>query len=148
MKITLIFSGDGARMQKIVSAMELCWKKSGHSVTLLDVDKADLCGVTWSFFKGADLIVAGSCAMGLAGGYSSNLENFIKNCTFFEGRKVAVFVSGGLIGKEKALKSMMSLLEKQGAFIFDFETINRTDDGEKFAGRLLSAGTAQQEKSP
>lgn len=84
-----------------------------------------------------DLICVGSPVRGFFGGHvAGDVDAAVKRCSRLEGKQAAVFVSGGLFGVGKALRRLMGLLERQGAWVQDFASLKSGGDAREFGRRL------------
>jgi hypothetical protein len=61
----------------------------------------------------------------------SEFINYINKCSGLERKKSIVFIIPGLIGNDKTLKNLMSVLEKKGSFVIDFLQIKDPDKDSK-----------------
>lgn len=86
-----------------------------------------------------DLVLVGSPVQGFFGGrIASDVDASLKRCSRLEGKQAAVFVSGGIFGVGKAMRRLMGLLERQGAWVQDFASLNSPSDANAFGRRLKS----------
>lgn len=84
-----------------------------------------------------DLVLVGSPVLGFFGGrFAGDVDASVKRCSRLEGKQAAVFVSGGLFGVGKALRRLMGLLERQGAWVQDFASLSSQSDASAFGRRL------------
>jgi len=63
------------------------------------------------------------------------IDSMLKRCTRLEGKKGAAFVPAKM-GSAKALKLLMSLMEKQGVIVDYFSTLGSEADSQDAAKRL------------
>ena len=84
-----------------------------------------------------DLICVGSPVVGTFGGrIAEDVDASIKRTSRLEGKQAAVFVTGGLFGAGKSLRQLMSLLERQGAWVQDFAKLSSKAEAGEFGRRL------------
>ena len=137
MRVLILFSKErriGALAQGLATAL----KKHDCQVQLMEVDPQGSSPISGAPY---DLVVLGSPTLGFFGGkIAEDLELTSARLSRLEGRKAAAFVSGKLFGSGKSLKAVMGLLEKQGAMVEDFATINGQSDIDAFAQRLVRLG--------
>lgn len=84
-----------------------------------------------------DVICVGSPVLGFfSGGLAADIDLALKRCTRLEGKRAAVFVKPKLFGTTKALRRLMGLLEREGAWVQDFAALRGLDEAERFGQRL------------
>lgn len=84
-----------------------------------------------------DVVCVGSPVLGFfGGGYAPDVDVALKRCTRMEGKRAAVFVKPKLFGTTKALRRLMGLLEREGAWVQDFAAVNGRREAERFGRRL------------
>lgn len=64
------------------------------------------------------------------------MDNLIKRATRLEGKKGCALVQAGLLGSTKALRVLMSHMERQGVLVEDFGTLGGQQEPTSLAKRL------------
>lgn len=89
-----------------------------------------------SFFA-YDLVVAGSQTKGIfKGKIDSSLKKFLTNAKRTTGQEAVAYVKPRFFATNKALKKVMSALEKQGAIVRNFKAIKNRKAGIEFGKNL------------
>lgn len=84
-----------------------------------------------------DVVCIGSPVLGFFGGaYADDVDLALKRCTRLEGKRAAVFVKPKLFGTTKAIRRLMGLLEREGAWVEDFAAVSGPAEAERFGERL------------
>ncbi|MGB6607999.1 MAG: hypothetical protein WBF28_09340 [Atribacterota bacterium] len=134
MRAALIYGGDDKKLElfakKIFSAIE----RKGNELKVIKVER----GITAGNLSPYEFIFVGCPVLSMfKGKLPSELTDFIKRCAGLERKKTITFIIPRLIGNDKTLKNLMSLLESKGSFIVDFRQIRDIDkDSELLASRL------------
>ena len=134
MRAALIYGGDDKKLElftkKIFSAIE----RKGNELKVIKVER----GITAGNLSPYEFIFVGCPVLSMfKGKLPSELINYIKQCAGLERKKTIAFIIPQLIGNDKTLKNLMSLLESKGSFIVDFRQIRDIDkDSELLASRL------------
>ena len=134
MRAALIYGGDDKKLElfakKIFSAIE----RKGNELKVIKVER----GITAGNLSPYEFIFVGCPVLSMfKGKLPSELTDFIKRCGGLERKKTITFIIPRLIGNDKTLKNLMSLLESKGSFIVDFRQIRDIDkDSELLASRL------------
>lgn len=134
MRAALIYVGDDKKLElftkKIFSAIE----RKGNELKVIKVGR----GITAGNLSPYEFIFVGCPVLSMfKGKLPSELINYIKQCAGLERKKTIAFIIPQLIGNDKTLKNLMSLLESKGSFIVDFRQIRDIDkDSELLASRL------------
>ena len=134
MRAALIYGGDDKKLglfaKKIFSAIE----RKGNELKVIKVER----GITAGNLSPYEFIFVGCPVLSMfKGKLPSELIDFIKRCAGLERKKTITFIIPRLIGNDKTLKNLMSLLESKGSFIVDFRQIRDIDkDSELLASRL------------
>ncbi len=134
MRAALIYGGDDKKLElfakKIFSAIE----RKGNELKVIKVGR----GVTAGNLSPYEFIFVGCPVLSLfKGKLPSELIDFIKRCAGLERKKTIAFIIPQLIGNDKTLKNLMSLLESKGSFVVDFKQIKDLDkDSELLASRM------------
>ena len=134
MRAALIYGGDDKKLElfakKIFSAIE----RKGNELKVIKVER----GITVGNLSPYEFIFVGCPVLSMfKGKLPSELTDFIKRCAGLERKKTITFIIPRLIGNDKTLKNLMSLLESKGSFIVDFRQIRDIDkDSELLASRL------------
>jgi len=134
LRVALIYGGDDKKLElftkKIFSAIE----RKGNELKVIKVGR----GITAGNLSPYEFIFVGCPVLSMfKGKLPSELINYIKQCAGLERKKTIAFIIPQLIGNDKTLKNLMSLLESKGSFIVDFRQIRDIDkDSELLASRM------------
>ena len=134
MRAALIYGGDDKKLElftkKIFSAIE----RKGNELKVIKVGR----GITAGNLSPYEFIFVGCPVLSMfKGKLPSELIDFIKRCAGLERKKTIAFVIPRLMGNDKTLKNLMSLLESKGSFVVDFRQIRDLDKGsELLASRM------------
>ena len=134
MRAILIYGGDDKKLElfakKIFSAIE----RKGNELKVIKVGR----GITAGSLSPYEFIFVGCPVLSMfKGKLPSELIDFIKRCAGLERKKTIAFVIPRLMGNDKTLKNLMSLLESKGSFVVDFRQIRDLDkDSELLASRM------------
>jgi len=134
LRAALIYGGDDKKLElfakKIFSAIE----RKGNELKVIKVER----GITAGNLSPYEFIFVGCPVLSMfKGKLPSELIDFIKRCAGLERKKTITFIIPRLIGNDKTLKNLMSLLESKGSFIVDFRQIRDIDKGsELLASRM------------
>jgi len=134
LRATLIYGGDDKKLElfakKIFSAIE----RKGNELKVIKVGR----GVTAGNLSPYEFIFVGCPVLSMfKGKLPSELIDYIKRCAGLERKKTIAFIIPRLMGNDKTLKNLMSLLESKGSFVVDFKQIRDIDkDSELLASRL------------
>jgi len=134
LRAALIYGGDDKKLElfakKIFSAIE----RKGNELKVIKVER----GITAGNLSPYEFIFVGCPVLSMfKGKLPSELTDFFKRCAGLERKKIITFIIPRLIGNDKTLKNLMSLLESKGSFIVDFRQIRDIDkDSELLASRL------------
>ena len=134
MRAILIYGGDDKKLElfakKIFSAIE----RKGNELKVIKIGR----GITAGNFAPYEFIFVGCPVLSVfKGKLPSELVDFVKRCAGLERKKTIAFIIPQLMGNDKTLKNLMSLLESKGSFIIDFKQIRDIDkDSELLASRM------------
>ena len=134
MRALIIYSST-PRLAALAKAVAEGLREASVDVQLLEARTGSDTIVTAPY----DLVLVGSPVLGFFGGrLASDIDASVKRCSRLEGKQTAVFVSGGVFGVGKALRRLMGLLERQGAWVQDFAALTSPGDASAFGRRLKS----------
>jgi len=134
LRAILIYGGDDKKLElfakKIFSAIE----RKGNKLKVIKVGR----GITADNLVPYEFIFVGCPVLSVfKGKLPSELVDFVKRCAGLERKKTIAFIIPQLMGNDKTLKNLMSLLESKGSFIIDFKQIRDIDkDSELLASRM------------
>jgi len=134
LRAILIYGGDDKKLElfakKIFSAIE----RKGNELKVIKIGR----GITAGNFAPYEFIFVGCPVLSVfKGKLPSELVDFVKRCAGLERKKTIAFIIPQLMGNDKTLKNLMSLLESKGSFIIDFKQIRDIDkDSELLASRM------------
>lgn len=133
MRTLVLYSQEG-RVPGLAKVVAHELGKAGHQVQLMEAEPSGSSPISCGRY---DLVVVGSPVQGVFGGkVASDMDLAIKRCTRLEGKTCAAFVQPGMFGTTKALRYLMSLLERHGALVRDFATVSSETEAKKFAHAL------------
>lgn len=131
---TLVLYSQSGRVPELAEALANELTQFGHQVQLMEAENSGTSPISCGRY---DLIVAGSPVEGIFGGkVAGDIDLSIKRCNRLEGKTAAAFVQPALFGTTKALRTLMEMMERQGALVRDFATLASADEARKFAGSL------------
>jgi menaquinone-dependent protoporphyrinogen IX oxidase len=132
LKALICYSGGNQRLDVLAKAVCQGLATVGCTAETLEVGST----TTPKSMAIYDLVIFGSPVLGFLGGkVEKNISDFISRSTRLEGKKVAAFVSSGL-GASKSLTALMKVIEKQGAIVMDFRSLNGEREATAFGSRL------------
>lgn len=138
-KATIVHNKNEKKSACLGQALFQSFTGFGWTVSILDLDDETVHPQKIvSCFSSADLIVIGGETLTWSGKVSQRLINFIKECSYIEGRKIVVYSVKTLFGSQKALKKLMKAVEERGGFLADFEVLSNVKDCVSFSKRMLS----------
>jgi len=131
-KILVIHSTEG-KLKNIAQGIAEGAGRKGNQVDL--VSTADK-GKVITFFP-YDLVLVGSPSKGfIKGKIAEDVRPFLNQCKRTAGKEAVAFVTPSGFATDKALKVLMSELEKLGCFVNNFKTLKSKDDAVTFGERL------------
>lgn len=143
MKITITYPDKNKKLILFASTIHKQLETAGFDVVHYKIGKTDNNVQEVAKSHSSDLIIIGAETTSWDGYLPENLSSFIRECSYIEGRKTAVFVTHNFLGSQKALHNLMRLVEERGGFLFDFEIIGNEKQAGEYGKRLTSAGTAK-----
>lgn len=130
----LIMHGDDPKIRSSVVALQRALEKGGVNVDLLSPQAAGSSPVSAAPY-GLVCVVTG-----YSGWWKPQLpvemDNLLKKAMRLEGKKGGAFVRPSLLGSGKALRVLMSHMERQGVIVEDFGTLSGEQDAASIAKRL------------
>ena len=134
MRAALIYGGNDKKLELFVKKMFSAIERKGNELKIIKAER----GITAGNLLPYEFIFVGCPVLSMfKGKLPSELTDYIKRCTGLERKKTLAFIIPRLIGNDKTLKNLMSLLEGKGSFIIDFKQIRDLDkDSELLASRL------------
>ena len=134
MRAVLIYGGDDKKLELFAKKIFFAIERNGNELKVVKVER----GITAGNLSPYEFIFVGCPVLSMfKGKLPSELIDFIKRCAGLERKKTITFIIPRIIGNDKTLKNLMSLLESKGSFIVDFKQIRDIDkDSELLASRL------------
>lgn len=134
MRVALIYGGNDKKLELFVKKMFSAIERKGNELKIIKAER----GITTGNLLPYEFIFIGCPVLSMfKGKLPSELTDYIKRCTGLERKKTLAFIIPRLIGNDKTLKNLMSLLEGKGSFVIDFKQIRDLDkDSELLASRL------------
>lgn len=134
MRVALIYGGNDKKLELFVKKMFSAIERKGNELKIIKAER----GITAGNLLPYEFIFIGCPVLSMfKGKLPSELTDYIKRCTGLERKKTLAFIIPRLIGNDKTLKNLMSLLEGKGSFVIDFKQIRDLDkDSELLASRL------------
>ena len=134
MRAVLIYGGDDKKLELFIKRFLSDAEKKGHELKII---KAERRGITQSLLPYNFVLVGCPVISLFKGKLPSELTDYIKRCSGLERKKTIAFIIPRIMGNDKTLKNLMSLLESKGSFIIDFRQIRDLDkDSELLASRM------------
>ncbi|HHT72361.1 MAG TPA: hypothetical protein GX008_01460 [Firmicutes bacterium] len=133
MRVLIMHSGEG-KIADLAQSLQRSFEKEGSRADLVSAAE----GSTPISSAPYDLVCLLSSFSGLfKPKVPVEIDNILKRCTRLEGKKGAAFVPAKL-GSTKALRLLMSLMERQGMIVDYFSTLSSPADAQSAAQRLAS----------
>lgn len=138
MRTLILYSQEG-RVPEYARVLSDELSKAGYEVQLLEAESSGTSPISCGRY---DIVITGSPVQGVFGGkIAVDIDLALKRCTRLEGKTAVAFVQGGLFGASKSLRYLMAQLERHGALVRDFATINSEHDARQFAEAILRLNT-------
>lgn len=119
-RILIIHSVEG-KLKEIAQAIAKGAEAKGNQVDVISTKDT---GKVVTFLP-YNLILVGSPAKGVVKGkIAEDISPFLRQCKRAAGKEAIAFVTPNGLATDKALKVLMSELEKLGCFVNDFRTIS------------------------
>jgi len=134
LRAALIYGGNDKKLELFVKKMFSAIERKGNELKIIKAER----GITAGNLLPYEFIFIGCPVLSMfKGKLPSELTDYVKRCTGLERKKTLAFIIPRLIGNDKTLKNLMSLLEGKGSFVIDFKQIRDLDkDSELLASRL------------
>ena len=134
MRAVLIYGGENKKLELFVKKISSVIERKGNELKVIKAER----GINAGNLLPYEYIFVGCPVSSMfKGRLPSELINYIKRCAGLERKKTVAFIIPRLMGNDKTLKNLMSLLESKGSFIVDFKQIRDIDkDSELLASRL------------
>ena len=117
MRALVLYYSDGDEMKSVAEAIGNGIRKDGNSVDIKRIAPEVNPSVTIPY----QLVCVGAPVTIFWGGkFDSGVRDFLNKWSHLSGRKMAAFTVTKWFGKDKGLRNLMGLMEKQGAFVVDF----------------------------
>lgn len=143
MKITITYPDQNEKLRLYAVAIQKQMEAADFEVIHYKIPESDNNIQEVARSHSSDLIIIGAETTSWDGFLPDNLSSFIRECSYIEGRKTAVFVTQSFLGARKALHNLMRLVEERGGFLFDFEIIGNENQAGKYGKRLTSVGAGK-----
>ncbi|MEA2021540.1 MAG: hypothetical protein U9N08_03615 [Candidatus Caldatribacteriota bacterium] len=128
MRVALIYNGENRKLDLFIKELFSVFKINGDELKVFKAERNS----TANYFSSYDFILTGCPVISFfRGKLPSELTDYIQKCSGLERKKSIVFIIPRLIGNDKTLKNLMSLLEKKGSFVIDFLQIKDPDKDSK-----------------
>jgi len=134
LRAALIYGGNDKKLELFIKKMFSAIERKGNELKIIKAER----GITAGNLLPYEFIFIGCPVLSMfKGKLPSELTDYVKRCTGLERKKTLAFIIPRLIGNDKTLKNLMSLLEGKGSFVIDFKQIRDLDkDSELLASRL------------
>jgi len=134
LRAALIYGGDDKKLELFAKKIFSVIEGKGNELKIIKVER----GITAGNLLPYEFIFVGCPVLSMfKGKLPSELIDFVKRCTGLERKKTIAFIIPRVMGNDKTLKNLMSLLESKGSFVIDFKQIRDIDkDSELLASRL------------
>lgn len=131
MRALIIYSTANQAIQNAASALARALEEYNWQVQMLTAAGSGPINVI-----PYDLVCVGSPVKGIFGGkITDEISEAITRCNRLDGKRTIAFVTPKLLGTDKSLRTLMGLLEGQGANVFDFLAIRSNADAQTLAQR-------------
>ncbi len=138
MKTTITYLDKNEKLRLFADAIQKQMEASGFEVVHYKITESDTNIQEIARSHSSDLIIIGAETTSWDGFLPESLSSFVKECSYIEGRKIAVFITKSFLGSKKALHNLMKLVEERGGFLFDFEIIGSEKQAREYGKRLTS----------
>ena len=134
LRAVLIYGGENKKLELFVKKISSVIERKGNELKVIKAER----GIMNCNFLPYELVFVGCPVSSMfKGNLPSELIDYIKRCAGMERKKTIAFIIPRLMGNDKTLKNLMSLLESKGSFIIDFKQIRGIDkDSEVLASSL------------
>jgi len=134
LRAALIYAGDNKKLELFVKKILSIVERKGNELKVIKAER----GIVNCNLLPYEFVFVGCPVLSMfKGKLPSELIDFVKRCTGLERKKTIAFIIPRLMGSDKTLKNLMSLLESKGSFIVDFKQIRDLDkDSELLASRM------------
>lgn len=134
MRVVFIYSGENAKLALFIKKISSVIEGKGNELKVIKAKR----GINAGNLLPYEFIFVGCPVSSMfKGKLPSELLDYIKRCAGLERKKTIAFIIPRLMGNDKTLKNLMSLLESKGSFVIDFKQIRDIDkDSELLASRL------------
>jgi hypothetical protein len=134
LRAVLIYGGENKKLELFVKKISSVIESKGNELKVIKAER----GIENYNILSYELVFVGCPVLNMfKGKLPSELIDYIKRCTGLERKKTVAFIIPRLMGNDKTLKNLMSLLESKGSFVIDFKQIKDIDkDSELLTSRL------------
>jgi len=134
LRVVFIYSGENAKLALFIKKISSVIEGKGNELKVIKAER----GINAGNLLPYEFIFVGCLVSSMfKGKLPSELIDYIKRCAGLERKKTIAFIIPRLMGNDKTLKNLMSLLESKGSFVIDFKQIRDIDkDSELLASRL------------
>lgn len=131
MRALVLYSTANQRIQTAAQNLGRALEDNNWQVQMLTAQGSDPINVI-----PYDLVCIGSPVEGFFGGkVAQDIQEAVPRFNRLEGKRTICFVTPKLFGAEKSLRTLMELVETEGANVFDFQTIKNQEDAHTLAQR-------------
>jgi len=117
MRAAFIYFDENKKINSLKELLHQLFEQYGNELKIFKVNRDSKPGNFSSF----DFILAGCPGTNsFIGKIPLELKLYLQKSFGLERKKSIVFITPKIIGNEKMLKNLMSLLEKKGSFVIDF----------------------------
>lgn len=133
----ILYSGEG-NMAPIAEGLAQGLEEGGWQTQRMQAEPRGTGAISLAPYQ---LVCVGSPVQGFFGGrIALDIDMTVKRCSRFEGKHSVAFVRPRMFGNGKALRYLMGVMERQGAWVQDFASLLQAEDAKRFAKRLLHLG--------
>ena len=134
MRAALIYSGENKKMDTFKALLLRLFEHHGNELKVFKANQDS----KPNNFSSFDFVLTGcSGTNSFKGRIPLGLKIYLQKSFGLERKKSIVFIVPKIIGNEKMLKNLMSILEKKGSFVIDFLQIkNPKKDSELLFSHL------------
>jgi menaquinone-dependent protoporphyrinogen IX oxidase len=134
MRISIIYSGEKRKIEKIAKELATSIQKNNHQVDLINSINNGNQPINLHKY---DKVIFGCHSEGFWNKKTPNdLKNIVDNCQGLMGKDTIVFIKPPLFRKGPAIRAVMNFIEKYGALINNFAFLRNSSSAKAFGETL------------
>lgn len=132
----LVLYGSDRRLEPVAQGVAAGLEAAGVAVDQKSIGEAGDGPISTGQYQ---LVVVGSTSQGLFGGrVPEEVADALPRCSRLQGKVTAAFIIPGVFGAAKTLRALMTLLEREGAWVQDFAALRNEQEARAFGSRLVN----------